>query len=108
MPKNEGQKPASLGAYLFAELRHAFQDMRQKVIEEGWFGRVVTAAPVIEADTALGAESAYDKDRRSVFGDDSFLRNASATDAPSFDERWATRDHAPAETPHDQDLGIDR
>lgn len=43
-----GGRPPGIGEYLFAELRQAFQDVRQKVIEEGWFGRVVTAAPVIE------------------------------------------------------------
>jgi hypothetical protein len=37
---------------LFNELRNAFQDVRQKVVEEGWFGRVVTAALVIEVDAS--------------------------------------------------------
>jgi hypothetical protein len=36
-------------AFLFDELRGALQDIRQKVVEEGWFGRVVTPRPVVGA-----------------------------------------------------------
>lgn len=36
--------------FLFREAANAIQDVRQKVVEEGWFGRVVTAAPVIEVE----------------------------------------------------------
>jgi hypothetical protein len=106
MPKNEGQKPASVGAYLFAELRHAFQDIRQKVVEEGWFGRVVTAAPVIEADAALGTNSAHEMERRAVYGDDGsplHPRSNPEWRNPSFEERWAARDE-PAAPEHGIDI----
>ncbi len=45
---NKPARPLGIAEFLFAEIRSAFQDMRQKVLEEGWFGRVVTPAPVIE------------------------------------------------------------
>jgi hypothetical protein len=94
MQQNEGKKPIGVGAYLLAELRHAFQDMRQKVIEEGWFGRVVTAAPVIEMA----------RDAAALHGDD-HSPFKSAERRPSFEEQWAVRDKAePASPEH----GIDR
>lgn len=37
-----GQKPEGLFAFLFAEIGRAFQDVRQRVVEEGWFGRITT------------------------------------------------------------------
>jgi len=42
--------------FLFQEAAHAVQDIRQKVVEEGWFGRVVTAAPVVEMEQASPAD----------------------------------------------------
>jgi len=38
----------SLRDYVAHEARHAIHDVRQKLFEEAWFGRVVTAAPVME------------------------------------------------------------
>ena len=48
MGQGERGRSQSLGEFLFSELRQAFQDIRQKVVEEGWFGRVVSAAPVVD------------------------------------------------------------
>ncbi|MDQ0462956.1 hypothetical protein QO010_000704 [Caulobacter ginsengisoli] len=57
-------------AFLFDELASAIQDVRQKAVEEGWFGRTVTAAPVIDVERgALGHR-------------------------PSFEEEWAPRQQA--------------
>lgn len=38
----------TLGEFIGHEARHAVHDVRQKLFEEAWFGRVVTAAPVVE------------------------------------------------------------
>lgn len=35
-------REVGLFAYLFNELGRAFTDIRQRVVEEGWFGRVTT------------------------------------------------------------------
>jgi hypothetical protein len=43
-----GRTPLSTADYLFNEARHAVHDIRQKLFEEAWFGRVVTAEPVME------------------------------------------------------------
>ena len=89
MGQGERSKPQSIGEFLFNELRQAFQDVRQKVLEEGWFGRVVSAAPVIEMEreqppAQLGALG----DRR-----------------PSFEEMWATHEpQSPAELSHGIDI----
>jgi len=32
-------------AFLFGELGRAVQDVRQRVVEEGWFGRITTPLP---------------------------------------------------------------
>ena len=44
---NRSSRP-SLGDYIAHEARHAIHDIRQKLFEEAWFGRVVTAEPVME------------------------------------------------------------
>jgi hypothetical protein len=88
---DQGAKPLSIGEYLFAELRQAFQDMRQKVIEEGWFGRVVTAAPVVEMD------------RAQIEG----LKQAHAERSPSFEELWAPRERGEPLREHEQAHDID-
>jgi hypothetical protein len=73
-------KPSGLGAFLFNELRQAFQDIRQKAVEEGWFGRVTTAKPVIEmpfqaTDPIPPEEDGLLHERR-----------------PSFEELWAPKE----------------
>ncbi|MBS0473088.1 MAG: hypothetical protein JSR60_18605 [Proteobacteria bacterium] len=74
-----GRRSQSLGGFLFGELRQAIQDIRQKVVEEGWFGRVVTAAPVVE-------ESGHANDRAH---DDLHARRIEPEQPrPSFDELW--------------------
>ena len=91
-------RPPGLGEFLFNELRQAFQDIRQKVVEEGWFGRVVSAAPVIEMDR----EPRSDPMPQQAEG----LREQSGR---SFDELWAPRE--PAKTARDvpsHEIEIDR
>lgn len=91
----EGRKrPPSIAEFLFGEIRSAFQDMRQKVLEEGWFGRVVTPAPVIE----VGRESP----------ESIGLGDGLGERRPSFEELWAPREREPNPTeiqkPHGHDL----
>jgi hypothetical protein len=49
------------------ELQHAVHDVRQKVFEEAFFGRVVTAAPVMEVvrdrDVAKGFDEVWGRTR---------------------------------------------
>ncbi len=97
-------RPPSIGEYLWAELRQAFQDVRQKVIEEGWFGRVVTAAPVVEVDHALSQE------RDSLYGDDHQPSKTGPETSielrPSFEEQWAPVER-PAQPLGQEHSGID-
>ncbi len=104
----ERQRPPGVMQYLFAELRQGFQDIRQKVIEEGWFGRVVTAAPVVEVDRSLT------QDRDAFYGSDHHPLNPGG-DAierrPSFEELWKPREAGTERTADhatDRDLGMDR
>jgi hypothetical protein len=93
----ERSRPPGVAEYLFAELRQAFQDIRQKVVEEGWFGRVVTAAPVV--------------DERPVAPEGEILnKDLDQTRRPSFEELWATRERSPeaAEQEHQRDMDFDR
>ncbi len=87
--------------FLFREAAQAIQDVRQKVVEEGWFGRVVTAAPVIEIEK-LGEMSAAD-----LYG------RGPAIEPPqtaSFEELWAPRERGVDASGPEQghDLSIDR
>ena len=70
--------PTSQGilGFLFDERRGAIQDIRQRVVEEGWFGRVVTAAPVVEVDHSLGRERGglYSDDHRPLASDPAACR----------------------------------
>lgn len=43
--QDDGSRRAGLGTFLFDEIRRAFQDIRQRVVEEGWFGRITTPLP---------------------------------------------------------------
>jgi hypothetical protein len=104
----ERQRPPGVMQYLFAELRQGFQDIRQKVIEEGWFGRVVTAAPVIEVDRSLT------QDRDAFYGSDHSPLKAPDSPGerrPSFEELWKPREHdAERSTEHHKghDIELDR
>jgi hypothetical protein len=89
-----------MAAYLFAELRQAVQDIRQKVVEEGWFGRVTTAAPVVEVDR---------EHERGIHGDEHTpppAHERTGERRPSFEEQWAPRERV--EHAQDHDIGIDR
>jgi len=85
---NRRDRPQGIGEFLYNEFRSAIQDIRQKLVEEGWFGRVVTPAPVIE-----------------VGKDD---RDAQTSDRVSLDKLWSPRapEH-PREAP-EPDLDHDR
>ncbi len=105
MQRDDGgrSRPLGLAAYLFAELRQAFQDIRQKAVEEGWFGRVVSAAPVVEMDRAA---------ERGIHGDTQpspMAHDRSEDRRPSFEERWAPQEraeHAQDRAP-EHDIGIE-
>lgn len=83
---NERGKGQGFFEALFAELRYAVQDVRQKLVEEGWFGRVVSAKPVIEMHQSPSTP------REALYGRD--LANP-LDRRPSFEEQWAAR--APGE-----------
>lgn len=106
MGGDNGARRPGLVESLFNELRSAFQDVRQKVIEEGWFGRVVSAAPVVEMDHA--------RERGGLYGDDHRPTLDGHAPEPgqraSFEDQWAARDPSaqPADHAHEQDIGMDR
>jgi hypothetical protein len=66
--RDEQKRVASAGEYLLNEARYGVQDIRQKLFEEAWFGRVVTPAPVIEARLP-DKEVASEPERRPRFED---------------------------------------
>jgi len=67
-------RPPGVAEYLFNEARHAVHDIRQKLFEEAWFGRVVTAEPVME-----------------VFR----YREREERSHPAFEEAWGLHRHGP-------------
>jgi hypothetical protein len=85
---------------LFGELRHAFQDVRQKVVEEGWFGRVVTAKPVIE----VHGGSPSDRGIHGTTRADELL--PPGPERRSFEELWAPREPSDRDPQHEQ-AGLD-
>ncbi|MBI1262765.1 MAG: hypothetical protein GC184_13685 [Rhizobiales bacterium] len=100
-------KPEGIAEYLFNELRYALRDIRQKVVEEGWFGRIVT--PTGET----GASPEFTKSE-SLYGDDHQPMQATQAEAPerrpSFEERWAVREgpEAPATLEQSHEIDFDR
>ncbi|MEJ0027694.1 MAG: hypothetical protein WDN01_16845 [Rhizomicrobium sp.] len=76
-----GRQDSGLGAFFVHEARQAVQDIRQKLFEEAWFGRVVTAAPVMEVEKERSPE-----DRRTVHDGLGERRSA-------FDEAWGKGMH---------------
>lgn len=48
MSDRKGSNLPTLGAFAAHEARNAVHDIRQKLFEEAWFGRVTTAAPIME------------------------------------------------------------
>ncbi len=87
MASDKSERVASVGEYLLNEARYGVQDIRQKLFEEAWFGRAVTPAPVVEAQTPE-REATAEPERRPKF-EDVWGRSASAA-APGEPER--TRD----------------
>ncbi|MGH9808112.1 MAG: hypothetical protein ACRD9W_12785 [Terriglobia bacterium] len=102
-----GRRPLGLVEYLFAELRQAFQDIRQKFVEEGWFGRVVTAAPVVEMDRAQ-IEGLKPEGKPPV-GEDLDVLDRLARN-PTFDDIWAPRERSDADREQERahEIDIDR
>jgi hypothetical protein len=96
-----GQR-AGIVEFLFDELRSAFQDIRQKVFEEGWFGRVVTAAPVVEMDHREAERGElYSADHQPLRDP----RQVPVPHNPSFEELWGPRTQPdnPAELAKERD-----
>jgi hypothetical protein len=93
-------RPPGIGEFLFNEIRSAFQDIRQKVLEEGWFGRVVTPAPVVEMDRAPAERSDREPGRE--------LGAHEQERRPTFDELWAPVDRTDPSRDIEQEHGIDR
>ena len=78
---NRSAQPLGIGEYLFNEARHAVHDVRQKLFEEAWFGRVVTAEPVMDIFKS------QERDQRPQ---------------ASFNEAWGLN-HTRPETPEQQE-----
>ncbi len=84
---NSGRnRPQGIGEFLFNEIRSAFQDIRQKVVEEGWFGRVTTPKPVVglgkDGPEAIG------------LGKRPTIHEGLGERRPSFEEQWAPRERS--------------
>ena len=95
---------AGLFDALWGELRYAVQDIRQKVVEQGWFGQVTTAKPVNSihhfgsAPSEASHEDLYGRDLESPLDR-----------RPSFEEQWRAREPEPDKAPQKEvDRGIDR
>ena len=90
-------KPQGLVGFFFNEWRQAIQDIRQKVVEQGWFGRVTTPKPVVEMpfQTVEGNSTA---DRAHEMPHDQ---------RPSFEELWAPKDRTEPPRGRVPEHGID-
>jgi hypothetical protein len=99
-------RPPGIAQYLLNELRQAFRDMRQKVVEEGWFGRVVSPEPVVEVERPLTAN------RDAFYGSDHHPLSApgdSIEDRLSFENLWRAREReAQPEIAPERGQDIDR
>ena len=95
------------------EIAYAFDDIRQKLVEEGWFGRTVTPAHVQEMDGPLpdvdtlnlmseGRWPPQEVKREDLYGRD--------PEPPrrSFEEEWAVREPQERSAEADPERGIDR
>lgn len=58
----------SFGDFVAHEARHAIHDICQKLFEEAWFGRVVTAEPVMEVFKTRGAEKSNEPTFEDLWG----------------------------------------
>jgi len=92
-------KPQGIGEFLFNEIRSAFQDIRQKVLEEGWFGRVTTPKPVVglgkDGPEAIG------------LGDRPTIHDGLGERRQSFEELWAPRERSAPKPDIEKDHGHD-
>jgi len=90
--QNGKRKPQGLGEFFFNEMRQAIQDIRQKVVEQGWFGRVTTPKPVVEMPFQTVESPTHEllHERR-----------------PSFEEQWAPKARGDMAPEHDRTLGHD-
>lgn len=79
---------------LLAGFGRAVEDVRSKLIEEGWFGRR-TANP--SAAQRLG----WERDALSDVPDEFFVDRASLVRRPSFEEAWRTREPGGSDLPGD-------
>ena len=96
MVNNSETKPSGFFEALFAALGSIFDDVRGKVVEEGWFGRQVSEAadisPIKAPDITPPNEPAgavWEPPKRSI------------------DELWAPAERSPDKTTTDHDHGMD-
>lgn len=80
--REEQGQPAGILEILFGEMRSAVQDIRSKLIDEGWFGRRAGASPQQNLARDWGGPSIHDQPGLSI-------------SRPPFEEQWAAR--APGE-----------
>lgn len=59
------RQPLGLADFVGHEARNAIHDIRQKLFEEAWFGRIVTGQPMIE----VSRDTAIDKTHRATLED---------------------------------------
>lgn len=105
---------ASLLDRLAQGVGEAVTDIRQKVVEEGWFGRAVTPPPLPEgfAREPTGVPSFAERcglgeaSREEVYGRD--MPVPSPTSGRSFAERCGLTPEPPAPTPEERTREIDR
>ncbi len=71
------KRPPTIGEFFAHEARSGIQDIRQKLFEEAWFGRVVSAEPVME----VSREREPDRTRQSTF-DEIWGRATKGPDQP--------------------------
>lgn len=102
MSGDSSKRPPTIGEFLFNEVRSAFQDIRQKVVEEGWFGRVTTPKPVI--GVGKDGPGAIDLSNHPT------VHDGLGPQRQSFEELWAPRERAaePAEIQKERGHDLDR
>jgi len=86
------RRPQGLGEFFFNELRQAIQDIRQKAVEQGWFGRVTTPKPVVEMPFQ-SVETAHEIDGQRRL---------------SFEEQWAPKERSDPPRDRTPEHEIDR
>jgi hypothetical protein len=92
-------KPKGVLDFLFDEFRAGVRDIRQKAVEQGWFGQVATAKPV-EVHAHMTEPRATTELRPEA-------SEAELPRRPSFEEQWAPHEQASEPIP-ERDHEIER